>query len=122
MPIVPDWFVRELKVLDDSYFVEYDSKYGYYVIKKKLNKLERGYINEVEIWLATFPRLNDRAMANLRYRKWMGRKFEGDMKKYIRYLKGLNKEAKQKAKELGYEMMAEGLMKIHNFGRKSYFT
>ena len=122
MPLIPDWFERELKVLDDSYFVEYHRNYNYYVIKKKLNKLERGYLKETEVWLATFPRLNDRAMANLRYRKWLGRKLEGEPEKYFRYLKNLNKEAKEKAKELGYEMMAEGLMKIHQYERRKIFT
>jgi len=122
MPLIPDWFERELKVLDDSYFVEYHRNYNYYVIKKKLNKLERGYLQETEVWLATYPRLNDRAMANLRYRKWLGRKLEGEPEKYFRYLKNLNKEAKEKAKELGYEMMAEGLMKIHQYERRKIFT
>lgn len=116
------WFERELAIIDDSYFVVFNKRYEYYEIKKQMNVVKDGRLVVVKPTLAVFRRLNDRALDNLRERKFMGRKYSGDPKKYLNYLNGLNVESKKKKKELAMEMMAEGYVRIHNLGRRKIFT
>ena len=116
------WFERELELIDPTYFVVFNKRYQYYEIKKQMNVVRNGELVVVRPTLAVFRRLNDRALDNLRQRKFMGIKYSGDSKKYLNYLNSLNKEAKKKKQEFAMEMMAEGYMKIHNLGRRKIFT
>lgn len=118
----PRWFEKELSFIDSTYFIAYNKKYQYYEIKKRMNIIKDGRFVVTQPTLAVFKRLNDNALNNLRERKYMGRKYSGDPKKYLGYINSLNKEAKQKKRDLALEMMAEGYLKIHNLGRKKLFT
>ena len=118
----PRWFTRELEIIDDTYFVVFNRRYEYYEIKKQMNVVKDSRLVVVKPTLAVFRRLNDRALDNLRERKFMGRKYAGDPKKYLNYLNSLNVEAKKKKQQLALEMMAHGYMAIHNLGRKKIFT
>lgn len=118
----PDWFTKELKIIDDTYYVVFNRKYEYYEIKKEMNVVRNGELVVVKPTLAVFHRLNERALDNLRQRKLMGLKYSGDPKKYLNYLNELNKEAKKKKQQLAIETMAHGYMAIHNLGRKKIFT
>lgn len=116
------WFERELEVIDNTYFVVFNKRYEYYEIKKQMNVVKDGRLVVVKPTLAVFRRLNDRALDNLRERKFTGRKYAGDSKKYLSYLNSLNKEAKKKKQQLAMETMAEGYMRIHNLDRRKIFT
>ena len=116
------WFERELQIIDDSYFVVFNKMYQYYEIKKQMNVVKNGELVVVRPTLAVFRKLNDKALNNLRERKYMGRKYAGDPEKYLNYLNSLNEEAKKKKQQLAIEIMAEGYMRIHNLGRKQIFT
>ena len=118
----PKWFTRELEIIDNTYYVVFNRRYEYYEIKKQMNVIKDGRLVVVKPTLAVFRRLNDRALNNLRERKYMGRKYAGDPKKYLNYINSLNVEAKKKKQELAVETMAEGYMKIHNLGRRQIFT
>lgn len=118
----PKWFERELQIIDDSYFVVFNKMYEYYEVKKQMNVVKNGRLVVVRPTLAVFRRLNERALDNLRQRKFMGRKYSGDPKKYLKYLNSLNVESKKKKRHLAMEMMAEGYVRIHNLGRKKIFT
>jgi len=118
----PKWFERELQIIDDTYFVVFNREYEYYEIKKQMNVVKNGELVVVKPTLAVFRRLNETALDNLRERKFMGRKYAGDPKKYLKYINGLNEEAKKKKQELAVEIMAEGYMRIHNLDRRKIFT
>lgn len=118
----PDWFTRELRIIDDTYYVVFNKNYEYYEIKKQMNVVKDGDLVVVKPTLAVFRRLNDRALNNLRERKFMGRKYAGDPKKYLNYLNSLNVESKKKKQQLALETMTEGYIRIHNLGRKKIFT
>lgn len=118
----PRWFERELKIIDDTYFVVFNKMYEYYEIKKEMNVVKNGELVVVKPTLAVFRRLNDGALNNLRERKYMGRKYAGDPKKYLNYINSLNEEAKKKKQQLAIEIMSEGYMRIHNLGRTKIFT
>ena len=118
----PKWFARELQIIDDTYFVVFNKMYEYYEIKKQMNVVQNGELVVVKPTLAVFRKLNDRALNNLRERKYEGRKYAGDSEKYLNHLNALNEEAKKKKQKLAVEMMAEGYVRIHNLGRKQIFT
>lgn len=116
------WFIRELEIIDNTYFVVFNKRYEYYEIKKQMNVVRNGDLVVVRPTLAVFRKLNDRALDNLRERKHMGLKYGGDSMKYLKYLNRLNKEAKKKKRGLALEMMAEGYVRIHNLDRRKIFT
>jgi len=118
----PKWFERELQIIDDTYFVVFNKIYKYYEIKKQMNVVRDGELVVAKPTLAVFRRLNERALDNLRQRKFMGRKYSGDPKKYLNYLNSLNVESKKKKRHLAMEMMAEGYVRIHNLERRKIFT
>ena len=118
----PRWFEKELKIIDDTYFIVFNRKYHYYEIKKQMNIIQEGHLVVVKPTLAVFRRLNDRALNNLRERKCEGRKYAGKDNEYLNHLKRLNEDAKVKKRELGMEVMAEGYVRIHNLDRRKTFT
>ena len=36
--IAPEWFLRELKIIDDTYFPAWNEKAGYWEIKKQMHE------------------------------------------------------------------------------------
>ena len=118
----PDWFTKDLKIIDPTYYVVFNRKYEYYEIKKQMNIVRNGELVVVKPTLAVFHKLNERALDNLRQRKHMGLKYGGDPMKYLNYLNELNKEAKKKKQQFAIETMAEGYMRIHNLERRKIFT
>ena len=87
-----------------------------------MNVVKNGDLVVVKPILAVFRKLNERALSNLRERKFMGIKYSGDPKKYLNYLNDLNKESKKKKRSLAMEMMAEGYVRIHQLERRKIFT
>ena len=127
MATVNKCFKRDLKIIDESYYVVHNPWFNYFEIKKKMNILrtdkEKG--RKVKIKNPTlaifFPwEMNDVALNNLRKRKWVGRQQRGDS--YINDIAKRNKEARAKGKLIAQEMQVEGHMRRHNWGRKKIYT
>lgn len=120
---VPEWFKKELEVIDPRYFVIYNDKFDYYQVKHRFEYVVvvDGRLNkrEGEAALATYTHLNDSAVTDMRRRKQIGLKFQRtyNPNAYLQWIKAMNREANQKAHRLALEMTAEGLMKIYNFDR-----
>jgi hypothetical protein len=66
---------------------------------------------------AVFDELDQRAIDNLRYRRWVGQRYLGNPEAYLRWLKQEELEAKAKEKEIARDMMAEGFMKAYKMQR-----
>ncbi len=125
MAVVPRCFKRDLRVLDPSYFVRYNSEYQYYEIKRKMsvNRTDKDNGLRVKIkdpTVAVFHHLNDSAIQNMQERKFLGRKYDGE--KYLKWIKNRNKESRAKKKQIAREMVAEGFMEEHKFQRKKSFS
>ena len=121
MATVNKCFKRDLRVLDPNYFVRYNSEYQYYEIKKKMDVLRTDKDNGVRVKIkdptvAVFHHLNDSAIQNMKERKFLGRKYEGE--KYIQWIARRNKESRAKKKQIAREMVAEGFMEEYKFQRK----
>lgn len=125
MAAVNKCFKRDLKVLDPSYFVRYNSEYQYYEIKRKMDVKRTDKDNGIKVRIkdptvAVFHHLNDSAIQNMQKRKFLGRKYDGE--KYLKWIKNRNKEASTKKKQIAREMVAEGFMEEYKFQRKKSFS
>ena len=122
--IVPNWFSRELKIIDPLYFVEWNTHYEYWEIKRKMTEryvdVRKGIaIKFVNPTVGVFRYLNDTALNNLRERKYLSRRYPGT--KYVDWLLSQAKDAKEKKRELALEMTTEGFMRIMNYGKSKMF-
>lgn len=81
MPEIPQWFLKELLLIDSTYFVKWDTHFNsYYSVHKRMNinRLDKDtgvIINIKNPVVATFKHLNHSALDNLRKRKRIGAKF-----------------------------------------------
>jgi len=66
---------------------------------------------------AAFDELNQRAIDNLRYRRWVGQRYMGNPEAYLRWLKQEELDAKAKEREIARDMMAEGFMKAYRMDK-----
>lgn len=120
MRIVPEHFKKNLKLIDPDYVAIYNPEYDVFEIKSR-QKIMKGDVPKWLVFnLAIFKELNDEALTNLRYRKWLGRKY-AKKGEYLKWIKEMNAEAKAKRRQIALEQQAEGYIKIHNFGKKKYF-
>ena len=75
---VPEWFKRDLKIIDPTYYVFENYNYNYYEIRKNFHWFNG--TDRTEHWaspsLANFKLLNNAALDSLRERKQKGRQFE----------------------------------------------
>ena len=117
--VVPEWFKKELEVIDPRYFVVYNPDYNYFQVRHRFEYVvvTNGGLNkrEGEAALATYTHLNDSAITDMRRRKQIGLKFQRtyNPNAYLQWIKAMNREAQQKAHRLALEMAAEGFMKIY---------
>lgn len=117
---IPEWWKKDLKRLDPNYTTVYNPEYDVFEIKSR-EAIRKGNVPKWLVFnLAIFKELNEEALTNLRYRKWLGRKYTTTAER-IKWIKEMNEEAKAKRREIALEMIAEGFIRIHNFGRKKYF-
>jgi hypothetical protein len=131
MRAIPDFFVRDLEIIDPTYFVKYNQLYNYFEIKKEMEverkDKERGIRVRIKNpTVAVFRSLNEAALNNLRKRKYEGLKYarKHDSDEYLNDIIRSNKEAKKKKEQIALEMVAEGMIKIDNIEnrRKVIFT
>ncbi|MCK4829685.1 hypothetical protein KA005_78905 [bacterium] len=126
---ISQWFLKELLVIDPTYFVKWDKHFNsYYSVHKRMNinRIDKDTgicINIKNPVVATFKHLNHSALDNLRKRKQMGAKFckPHDPLAYLKFIVKQNQEGKRKAKQLAREMVTEGFMKIHKLQTSKQF-
>lgn len=125
MPTPPAWFVKELAVVDSTYFLWFNEEYDYWEVKKKMDfnrKIDEDVAKNIQLraraknpTVAVFRRLNDDAILEMRKRKYLGLKHHRAYRDddYINWIISQNREAKAKKKELADEMIADGAMRWH---------
>jgi len=120
---IPRSFLHELKIIDPELFVVQDYETGTYDIWKDCEFDVGNKHWKEERMIDSFERLNDDALTKLRYRKWLGRKYNvvEDPKRYHAWIKETNKVAIEKKHNLALDMMTRGFMKIHEHGTKKTF-
>jgi len=117
---VPNWFKKDLKIIDPNYRAIYNPEYDLFEIKNRIEIRKANVPKWLVFNLAVFKELNEEALTNLRYRKYLGRKYS-KKGEYLKWIQSMNSEAKLKRRQLALERMAEGFIKIQNFGKKKYF-
>ena len=121
---VPRWFLRELRFIDPTSRVEYDGKPLYRIVKDVDMIIPVPFRGTIHVkgprTVDVFPYLNDSALTHLRYRKWLGRRMNiiENPKKELAYLEAQEKAAMAKEREIGYEMMAEGMYEGYRLSQK----
>ena len=129
MRAIPNWFKRELKLLDPTYKIGYDKSINRFhilkpgavyhlVVDKKLVTRRETLIR------ATFENLDQAALDSLNKRKRMGDKWmaNGDRDAYWKDLKRQEKARKDKMGEEAIDQISEGLMKAHELSTTKKFT
>ena len=125
----PSWFLKQLTIIDKTYFPVWNEHYAYWEIKKRMEIArtngDTGHlVNIKDPTLAIFNHLNDNALLTLRRRKYNGlmyhRKYSSTA--YLDHIVRANRIAKKKMKEIAHERMAEGFMKMYDMSRKKMFT
>lgn len=135
--VAPKWFLKELAMIDTRYFPIWNELYGYWEIKVRMKvdrtvevpeQLMSGTSDGIHFdhikspaealrWRAENPtvevgtNLNDRLLNELRRRKYLKLKYKHDDDE-IEDILDQNRQAKEKAGRLGFEMVAEGLIKL----------
>lgn len=115
----PEWFLKQLKDLGEYYLV-WNEQNLYWEVKHSLTFVRwrdrLGEFQQVTVnpTVAVFKTLNDAAMDELKRRRKVAEEWDytSDPRRYWEHLKKQERESRRKAKQMGREQMAEGLMKI----------
>ncbi len=125
---VPKHFLRALFIIDPEFYVVPDREAGVYDIWKEV-EVEvptkfKPFLYKEHRMVASFPHLNDDALAQLRYRKWIGNKFETakDPRKYWKWMKSQEKEIKAKKVEAARDQQARGWVELYNWDKRKVFS
>jgi hypothetical protein len=120
--IAPKWFIKDLEVVDKSYFPAWNEKMGYWEIKKKMHEyhlFHRFFVEIKDPTIGVFKELNNNALDNIRMRRRLSLKYPG--KSYYKWILDQAKESREKKSQLAVEMATEGMMKILNLGKSKQF-
>jgi hypothetical protein len=124
--IPPKWFLRDLEIIDKSYFPAWNEKAGYWEIKKKMHEYYMGrsrgrsFVAEVlDPTIGVFKELNNNVLDNIRQRKKLSIQYPGAS--YLKWIMDQAKESKAKKNALAVEMATEGFMRIFNQGKSKQF-
>jgi hypothetical protein len=128
----PEWFLKEIVMIDPTYYVVYNDEFDYYQVMKEIRVFDVGPDGKMEKQdrtsaLATFRYANDRALDDLRRRKKFSLQFnrastEDDDNAYLNWIAEQNRENNAKAREYSIEMRAEGYMKMHKARTSATFN
>jgi hypothetical protein len=122
---VPNWFARELSLIDERYYVTWDDDNGYYRIQLDVYQLvnigkEIVRINH-PLTRAVFDDFDRRVLDDMQKRKWINRHFRTN-DRYYKWLKAQEEERKAKEHENATDMMAEGIIKMDRMENTKTFT
>lgn len=120
----PAWFLKELALIDPEVYLVWNPEFRYWQFMKDLKIIQ--FANDgrarhiVEAHCrAVETHLDERALAPLRYRRWLGQRYLRDLPEgvytaeYLRWIKAEESAAKKKAEELAIDQMTAGFMKMH---------
>lgn len=124
--LIPEWFAKELAIVDDAYYVFPNENYQYFEIKRRMDIDRKDKENGKRVRIkdptvAVFKSLNDDALLSIRKRKYIGLQYRQNMLEYMKDIQRQNREAKAKAIEIAREQIAEGFMRIFQWNRKKYY-
>lgn len=120
---IPEFFRKELALIDPTYRIELEAEKGVYRIIKPVSvkfndkRLNRFLHVHGDRTVDVFTDLNQAALDKLKYRKRLGENMkivENPMNE-LKYWRDQEEEAKKKEKDLMIDMIAAGLMKMHKF-------
>ncbi len=120
MSLIPNFFLRELKIIDPTYYVVYDPEIRTFDIMQDIKERVRRKDGSYE-WTITsllldfFNHPNDEALTRLRWRKRLGIRLNliEHPKRHMAWIKRINAENKARKSKLAIDMIAEGYKKIH---------
>lgn len=123
-PLVPRWFLKDLEIIDATYYPEWTWEAGGWYIKKRLEAFRLGVKisnPEVGFYPQWYP--DNRILDELRHRKREGQRLSLDRTpdKYLDEIMDRNREAREKAREANFQFMAEGMMEGHRMATKKTF-
>lgn len=125
MESVPNWFKRELRIIDHRYRVEPNEESQIYrIVMDAEVVIESPFRGAFRITgpktVDVFKHLNADALTALRRRKWWGRqlKIVENPRAEWNYLLAQEKAAKAKEMDLAYDMMTEGFKEGYRLDRK----
>ena len=122
---VPGWFARELSLVDENYYVDWDAVNHYFKIVLDAYQLVDAGRQIVRIKYplirAVFDTFDMRPIHDLRKRKWINRHF-GSNERYYRWLRQQDRDRKAKEKEVADDMITEGIIKMDRMERTKTFT
>lgn len=125
---IPKYFIRELKNIDKALYVVKDYELGMFDIYKEVEvevpKKLGSFLYKEHRMIDSFRYLNDDALMHLRYRKWLGNKFETakDPRKYWKWMKDQEKKVKEKKIEEARDMQAKGWIEAYNWDKRKVFS
>lgn len=120
---IPAFFLKELKWIDPTYFVIFDSSSRTFDIMKDIKELTKrkdgSYeLTKTSLLLAFFKQPNDKALTRLRERKQLGIRLNliEHPKRYEAWIKRINAEARAMKERQGLELILEGYRQLrkHN--------
>lgn len=123
--VIPRWFIKELKTVDERYYVVADEETRLYKIMMNSDivvhsKFRGAHRITGPKTVDVFRHLNANALTHLRYRKWLGRQMKIMEKPNAEwnFIQAQEKEAKKKEMDLAHEMIAEGLQEGYRIERR----
>ena len=123
-PPIPKWFLRDLEIIDPTYYLEWSwHSFGWY-IRRRFQIMKKGvFVNNPRIGFYRQWEPDGRILEDLRFRKQEGLRLNLDRNpnKYLKEIVGRNKEAKRKAREANFEFMTDGLMFGHRLATRKTF-
>lgn len=114
-------FLRELGFIDFRYYVRYSFGDGFWLVICPI-KDRFGFREETK---GRYHLLNDKALDDMRRRKRIGLKLNGDMNEYIKWMKSEQVAEGERLEREAIDMQVEGYMRIHAWEtdtRPHYFT
>jgi len=123
--VVPAWFLRDLKVIDPSYFVDWNQHYEYFEIKRKMHQeVKDKHTGKRAVFhdpvVATHFTLTPKAIESMKKRQYLGRMHSGT--KYLNWIVSQNKIEKEKRKLVNRILLAEAMIDFHKFSGKHSVT
>lgn len=116
-------YLRDFQSVAPDAYLQYNAALRTWEVMKDLvtaDQDEHGVVRKTTVPTvrAVFQEIDQRAIDNLRYRRWVGLRLQGNPQAYFRWLMQEHEEAKAKEKELARDMMAEGFMRAWKYGHQ----
>lgn len=118
----PTWFLKDLEIIDKSFFPVWNEKAGYWEIKKKMHEYftyKQLFVEIEDPTIGVYKELSNSALDNLRWRKKLSVQYPGDS--FFKWIMDQAKEAHAKKDQLAVEMATEGFIRIFNQGKSKQF-